>query len=420
MDNRIEKKRNVLEEKIRIYKKNNKTLCDLVTFYISIDKAKNNNNVAQYMLFDELVRALEDPEIDLALKEDSLEILFEKDKLRFNEIYKEIEENDFEDLKEKLKFDYRKKLIESEANRKKMMNLEFNFAAKMIQESYELTCELLYSDINVNKKCQMLYEIIIYIAKNSYFFIFKHLFDPTKKITDLERTPSSKIKEKIEEIKSQFSKIDYATLLLEKIMGEKEDIDWICYLQKEGLANFMKLSDKEKLKGVSVCSCFDHKALKNFRVFYELKDYLEVPEQCRENDDKIIIKHLAINEFSQFIALSHFKITEAKVKEIAKRVFDYQYEHDIVLESNIKESIKFAILHKAKNKEEYKTMCEYVELFTELSNYQSYKKELEKQQLNNARLNLLIRLNNMGKSLEKQVPEETMIRSLDFYKKISK
>lgn len=418
MDNEIEKKRNALREKIRIYKKNSSALCDVVTFYITIDKDKNN--VANYMLFDEVMRKLEDPEIDLSLKEDSLDLLFKKDNLRFNEIYKEIEENNFEDLKVLMKCDYRKKLIESEANRKKMMNLEFNFASKMIQESYELTCELLYSDINVNKKCQILYEIIIYIAKNSYFFIFKYLFDSTKEITDLERTPVSKIKGKIEELKFQFSKMNYAKTLLEKIMGEKEDIDWICYLQKEGLADFIKLSDEGCLEGVSVCSRFDHKALKSFRDFYELEDYLKVSKQCRENDDKIIIKHLAINEFSQFIALPHFKITEAKVKEIAKRVFDYQCEQDIVLEGDIEESIKSAILHKAKNKEEYKSACEYVEIFTKLSDYQSYKKEQEKQQLENARLNLLIRLNNMGKSLEKQVPEETLIRSLDFYKKISK
>ena len=184
----------------------------------------------------------------------------------------------------------------------------------------------------------------------------------------------------------------------------------------------------DELEDISLCPFLGVQYLDNFKKFYQLKDYNNVPENIRANDDSLILDWLAIEEIPSFIALTNYKTSIADIECIGKRVLREQRRHGEI-NKELVEQIKSAIIHKAKDKKEYKTYCELAEMFENIADYEAYMRQREKEreekrrlkaqeerELLNARYNFILRLSNMNESLQEQVPGKKVIKELVFQK----
>lgn len=329
----------------------------------------------------------------------------------------------------------------------------FDFWIRMCQYYYggeSLVSEFLCSDMEMSKKVNILYEIIKYYIKTySYINNFEYILGSKGAGYGLSRTRHDVKEEKINELVIAFKEeidtnedkktelFDIIYKIVRNNIGENticiaRTIDWICYLQEKKLVDFMTIRNKhyigDNLEEVSLCPFLGGQHLDNFKDFYQLKDYNNIPESIRANDDTIIIDCLNIEELPSFIALSNYKTSLADIESIGKRVLREQ-RHGGEVNKKLIEEIKSAIIHKAKGKEEYKTYCKMAAMFEHIADYEAYKKEREKareeqkrlreqeeRKLLNARYEFILRLYNMNESLQEQVPGKKVIKELVFQK----
>lgn len=269
---------------------------------------------------------------------------------------------------------------------------------------------------------------------------FEDILNPKGAGMDLSRTNYEVKEQKINELCESFrneieNNEEKKDELLDIILRISRDraVDWICYLQEKKLVDFM--SEKRKTNTMhfdmieaSLCVILGVNKLGNIMKIYQLEDYNKLPEKVRVNDDRVILDSLPVNEIYSFIALPNYKTGLGDIEIIGKRVLSYQKSFDSENKELI-EQIKSAIIHKAKDKEEYKTYCELASMFEQLADYKAYKEQQEKERIErekakvqeerkllNARYEFILRLSNMNESLQEQVPGKRVIKELVFQK----
>lgn len=373
-----------LQEQVRIYKKNNKALCDLLTLvsYMQSEKEYNFKDVYFHTLAETVIKDLEDPEVNIPLKEVSYEKVLRDDIYAFYEIDHQLIDNSFNDLKENFRSDFRIYPLELIYAKNQEA---YDFIKTLYEFSSEETREFLTSNIGLEKRKEFLYQVLLMSIDKGYLFDFKNLIDGK---SQLLRVPQDKADEKIEVLidgisqkinKTQESQWDLWDKLAK---GNDNALNWILYLQERKIVDFMSMVNKSCLNG-KVINCspivlFDTMWISAIQAFNELKDYLNVPEEIRNNDNIFLLNTLLLRDLSKLIMLSNFFITEEYIEIIANRILEDidKQEGNIEEFKELIEQISNAIVHKAKNKKEYRQMLQYVSVLKELINT-TYKKRWE-------------------------------------------
>ncbi len=412
-----------IEEKIRNYEKNITVLCDMLTFYKSLDEEKVS--LESYTLLDKVIKDLEDNEVMVPFKANSIEEILAN--------YQE-ESSDLKQLCKsyginiQIKEDFRLNLIKKYFIESLESKKRYNFLEKVYKTSKNFINEFLTSNIPLSKKVNFLYDTILLISKDGYGpSMLENLFDSNFNVGKLNRT-SSEIKEReikilIESFFSYLNKnvMKKSELFLQLLKNQLWANEWVFYLQKNNMVDFTNLACQIKLFDQKVdCSVCSYLNLEDttFLNFYNIKDYYsKVPKEIRDNDDLYILEKIDISDLATFIASKNFEIAENKIFKIAERVLTYQKELkecDWILIENIKQ----AIIKKASNSREYHQMNSYAKVFVQRSDYEFYvQEEKEKnQQLLLARTHLMLLFHNLNESLQEQIPSRVRIKNILFKK----
>lgn len=441
---KVDRKRKQLEKKIEIYKKNNKAFCDMLALYSCFINFDTSEKYIVYTLFEEVVKDLEDKDVNVPFKAYSIKKILSQDTTGFINVLSELRASEYcDELEGQLHEDYRAYSIDEYYYRNNIcINEPYDFFKKMSYYSGGLVSEILYSNIEVPKKVNILYDIIKIFIKNRDLDSLKCILNP-KGIGKLARTPDEVKEQKINELCTAFKKEMDANesrimeLLSDILTANRDDYsyatNWLCYLQEQKLVDFMDIRFKRQtsidneLLETSICTCFVED-LANLEKIYQLKDYRKLPEKTRASDDKHILSTISANDIPSFISLSNYKTSIDDIELIGKKLLREQL-FGLIKDLNLIEQIKSAIIHKAKDKEEYKTYCKLAETFGQLADYKAYKKQIEaeeqervrlkeqrERELLNARYEVLLRLYNLNESLQEQVPGKRVIKELVFKK----
>lgn len=451
--------------KIEIYKKNSKALCDILALYsrcmekgtptipgyttYSCEVNRQNSAVLlSYAALEEVIRDLEDPDVTVPLEAENIESLFLEDEKKRLEIYDELKETEyFAELEKELTKNYRLgetmryfTLLEAD-NKFNTKKTKFNFLERLCGYSLDFVSEFLCSNIDIEEKTVMFYNIVSHCIQFEFPDTLEKILDTYGAGADLSRTRYSEKEAKIQELiaafKVKMDKEEKAKQKLFTIIRSHYHVRglsdyWLTFLQTRGIVDFTDLRDPaticNKDEEISVCASINTEYLNNFEKFYQLEDYQKIPEKIRRNDDIIILSEIMICDLAKFISLNSYQTSLEDIDVIAARVMANQIAERCSNDKLIAD-IKSAILHKAKNKEEYKTYCELVHIFETKVDYDAYvrqareeralkaRKQLEeKNQLIEARYELFRRLYNLNESLQEQVPSRKVIKNLAFPK----
>lgn len=166
------------------------------------------------------------------------------------------------------------------------------------------------------------------------------------------------------------------------------------------------------------------KKLDNFRKLYESDTYKKVTEEIRNNDDYAILELLRYDDIEALISLPNFRLTQEKLDLIIRRYrlnhqkYNCYYEENKNKANKQREKIIGIIIHKAKNKEEYKEILEYVKYFAEHTDLEKERlAEIQnKKDLAEARTNFSTMLYNFNEYLQETEPGRKLIKNIDFEK----
>ena len=299
---------------------------------------KENGSLALYTLTDTGIKNLEDPEINIPLKATSVAEILRDDSNKFYDILHELKESEYERLYQNFNQDFRTWHIEAFYRQNEVDNKPFDFIESLCEYSMDWTSEFLVSDIEISKRAEFLKNIIVNFSSDMYIEEFKYLLAADKAGCDLSRTTIDKKKEKVDELIKYMKKFDSSkefkvNLFQNIVKNNRYYLNWIVFLQETGLVNFMDIrgsfnEENEKLE-ISPCYyLFKNKKVESFKKFYELKDYLNIPGEIRNNDDLILLKSIDINEIPKFISLSNFNITTGRIRLIANRILETQKDNN--------------------------------------------------------------------------------------------
>ncbi len=377
----IDKKREELKEKVRICNKNEKAILDILTFCYHLSIEYNYDSITNLTLLNNVIKELEDKEISIPLQAGSLEDFLKQQSHEYFKIMKELENVEMDeeleflgdirhDMLIHIYYDYRKQ--------------PFNFILNLLNKDTDYIYMLLVSEINLNKKMEILYSTLLFFIKNKSTFSLEGLLK--SKSTRDSNFVEEQNKKKIEELLHYFKIwiIGRKKSLKESIFESSAPEEWIVFLQQKGLVDFLsetlsKAENKDESNSYTAVFFKLGNSLSNFKKFYELEEYRNIPEKIRNNDDKQILISLPLEEMGDFISLSNFKLTEEKVKIISERIMNYQKEREEYLETLINQ-IKDAIINKTEGEDDARQMFEYATKFLELTNYETYK-ERQREQL---------------------------------------
>lgn len=445
---KTKKTKEELEREIEVYKKNNKALCDMMTLYSYCVIPDKSFDLGSFLILDEVIEDLEDPDVIVPFYGESIEAMFNQDSERNYKLYHEaIESGYFKDSDDEFIFreDYRTHRINTYFKnhlKEEEMNNPFDLISYLCRDSVDFISELLCSNIRMSRKTVILARVLNYFVRHEYKSRFEHVLDTKGAGMDLSRTIYTDKEKKIAELLAAFKKEmdrkpEEKNSLLKIILNKRRTasyypIDWICYLQDNNIVDFMTIRSKSYVDGqeklTSICSLLKPYHLENFKKFYESEGYKNIREEIRFNDDTYILENLDVDDIAEFISLPNYQTNIHDIDIIGKRVFDSQLDDDKIKQDLIDE-ITYAIIHKAKNKKEYAVYRELVARFEKLADYASYKIQQENaleqqrfeeeraaQELQNAYQNLYMRLYNMNESLQEQVPAKKVIKELTFVK----
>lgn len=419
---------NSLRKEIKIYKKNEKAICDYLTLYEFL-LTGDTESLAFNTVLDVFIKDLEDDEINIPFNEKNFkEIILNmqhQDSKLFNNTgsYPSLRQNYTEDfrLNKIIIFYDRKYYVNPDKKVNFVLDLYRNNCVYVIKE-------ILCSNMNINKKCEFLFDCLMHCIEcnsdgftNLFLVNRNFLYDIKPEIR----------KEKLECLRTKFreyvNNFKYKDKII-KAMSNTEDgiIPWMVNLQKNNLVDFTNnkdivLLDDRHIEVSLFVTNYSCKQQVNFFEYYQLKDYKNVSEKQRNLDDLVILKTLNSFDIAKFVSLSNFKFTEEKIKFIGKRFFEEQ----VYLERSLNEFINYiknAILLKSKNKQEYKQNQKYANLLSEISNCEAYfenirlkekEKELEQQKLDNKRQELSTLLFNINDIFQENVPSRKLIKDVN-------
>ncbi|MCH5166293.1 MAG: hypothetical protein J1F35_00235 [Erysipelotrichales bacterium] len=445
---KVDKVKEEFERKIEIFKKNNAALCDMLALYSYFVIHEKNFDPAGYITLEAVIKDLEDPDINVPFKADTLESMVDYCWEQERDLLRELKETKYyKRLESKIREDYRTNQIrmffavDHTCSKQELLKKPYDFIGNLCEYSCNFISEILCSDMPVNKKIDVFYDVLMYYIKNYYKSKLEHLLSPTGAGHDLSRTKytdkEKKINKLLESFKNAMDKdIERKKNLFEAIATTDASIsarvDILCYLESNNIVDFMNLThtvkiDGQKMKG-SIITCISNNNLDNLKQLYELDEYNNLSEKIRRVDDLYILSSISIFQLASFIKLSNYNTSIEDIRLIAKRVLEYQIDLGRVREDVIAD-IKDAIIHKARDKKEFKIYCELADLFIKESDYKQYKKDQEEKEtqeekireqqiaeLENAQYQLYLRLYNMNESLQEQVPGKKVIKELTFKK----
>lgn len=415
-----------MQEEIRIFKKNEQSIYDLLALYQYIsekqEEDQNINDIIGVTLLDKVISNFEDPEVNVRYRFRNINEIINTINNYFYEIFKKYNCYECLDLKNNFNISYKENTIHKSLisqNKSKDIDLIQLLVSKTATDS--LINDFLASNIPFDVRLEMFSDMLACKEANIPWILSSN--------SSLGRANSNKVIEKKKELIQAFNdgkckSYDIASLFY-RLLGENH-IDTINYLQ-DNYFDFNQIyvdiptSVSMKISKISavVLLTYETQSTKKIEKLYESKNYLRLDKEVRENNDLYILNGLkTTDDLCQFITLSNFEVTEEKIKILAKRYIDFQKEMGFSYYKYSRNRVKNIIIRKAKNKTEYKKYLEYADIFMEDSDYNQFlqNEAQEQERLNNARNELLIRLYNMNDSLQEQVPGKTHIKDLKFRK----
>ena len=386
-------KREELEKKIEVYKKNSKAFWDMLSLYACLKKFNSSIEPVVYTLFEVVVKDLEDKDVNVPFKAVKIMDLIAKEKEEFYSILKELRELKkledniyYDELKDNLYEDYRGNYIRNYFAQNIGLNEPYDFIGELSYYSNGLVTELLCSDIGLEKRINILYETIKHFVTRLDLHTLKCILIPNGNGTIYGRTnkeiKEQRLKELSEKFREEINKnIDKKLELLNIIIlytNKKASFDFICYLQEEKLVDFMD-SRKEFMvfeKQIEFMTLFYLRiySLKDFKDVYQLEDYNKLPANIRKNNDKYILSFISINDIPSFIKLTNYEISTDDIKIIGQRLLEEQIQCN-ESKSKLIDRIKKAIISKAKTEEEVKTYQEFAIMFEDRADIKKQQEE---------------------------------------------
>jgi hypothetical protein len=166
-----------------------------------------------------------------------------------------------------------------------------------------------------------------------------------------------------------------------------------------------------KTSAVSVlCNKFGR--IESFEKLYKSDSYLKNNQDICDNDTFYILKTLYKEELAKFIELSNSEINQIGV--LIDRVNEsIDFEPSIgktKYRKNLRQNIANALLHKARNKEEYRKYFLYTKAFLEKTDINAE----EKKQLQEKRKELTTILYKMNNEALESVPARKLVKDIEF------
>ena len=390
----------MLEEQ---YQKNNKALCDVLTLYLHCKINKYNDfKFTTYMLVDEVIKDLEDKDVNISLKDNSLSNLFIKD----NQEYKKLKNKETRDYRYEEIYRYcYENVIKYDLD-------PFNLIQTLFDFDMDIILNIFGSNISLDKKTLMLYDLLISIINSPHLgtYLFNYLFS-----NDLIGNEKEMLNDLVTSFRNLLNdNYDLKEKLFLTILNAKDrnEYEWLNLFQKYHLVDFSNIYEVIDEKKYSIYGIvYSRINCQDFLKLYQNND-LNIPNDIRKNDSYYLLNNLPIEELASFISLKNCLLTIENLKILGNRVFNYQMTKEESDEKLIEE-IKEAIVRKATNKEEYKIYKGNVAFFSKLADYKGYmeqqkeiqkKREQEKTNLLNARNNLVLTLQNLNENAIKEVP----------------
>ena len=364
-------RRNTYKKQVEKYKKNSEALANEILLYEALKKSESSEDVIVWTLADTFIKNLEDKIVKIPLDGKSITSIID-DNYQTEEYKKIIRVCNllgYDDISNKLKEDYR--LVQL---RKKYYNHDYNnfdLIKELFDKSPSWILELLISDISFDYKMKIIIKILSCISKNENEKIFKILNCDEELVSEIKRTDYKVAKDRMEKLKIDFkNQSPNLQPMFEKLYFKENGEELLIFLHNNGFIDLSKVSfiyGKGKKLEISPISLFViHNNLDKLEEYRNSDEY-NYDEEIINNDDLFLIEQINYRNIPKLICLSSFILTKEKIETIAKKVIfnrinnKNQEEYD-----NYILDIKNSIIHKAKNKEEYKELLKYVQLFEKL------------------------------------------------------
>lgn len=429
-----------LQEEIRIFKKNEEAAYDILALYQLLLENIHVHSLVGITLTEKVIHDLEDPEVTFPLKADTFPAFLRYFDDYFYTIlrkYKDIEEckQCWGSFNTSYKNIISKKDISSLFYRSQM--IEFNFIKDLLNRSPQFLYKFLVSEIPFTTRLNM-----FAYALGSYKQDGLRNFLGGVDKTYLSEEEYNKICIKIPEILKAFNENQCKFLevedLIESLLLNKQ-FGYIKQLKDFGI-NFnqcrwewnLRATSKSDRKILSIVGILmDYKqSLSYIKDFYEDASYLEIDKEIRNNDDFILLSTLGIEDIHSFIKFSNFELTEEKVRFLAtsqmKTIEDYSIsELNLIKDDFRKQNQRIAdtIIHKAKNKEEYKKLQKQANLFIKLTDIDKLIAKRKEEQEREVQDQLLLEkkrqefstlLYNMNEYAQENIPPRILIKNIKF------
>ncbi len=406
---------------IRIWKKNEQAFCDLAGLVYELKRNDYEEDISTATLFYRVLNNLEDPEIWIDYKGDSLIKLFNNviNKIynleaEYSQIFPESLSTLFKEIRSKNIDEYlfKSRLVDRDNNRIKWFDEPYNIVT-LLKYKISWIRELLISRIPKATRIQMLDDII-----KSNEISLDDLVDDSNYPDSVYPVLYTKIdddteakKRTIEEVKQLFS--DWAKETIHSIddiynMMSKMQINKLAFLQRNDIINFAKVATYSSAYGTvgAPAQIFrrDPQNLSALIDFYEYESFQELDEKIRQNTDKLLINDLVNCSFYDllgFMKSKSFQISDEIIDELIS-ASSSKNRNLIDLEIN---QICETIERKAQTPKEYRKFKQYTSLIRNCLN----PVKIEQQ-----RKELVLRLKNMDESLQEQVPGKMALKNIKF------
>lgn len=396
-----------LKEEIRIYRKNEKATYDMLALYELLLQGHYIHNLMGITLTEKVIHDFEDPEVTVPLIAKDINDVLNFLNSKFSEILRKYK--DMDECKEycnnfcvSYKNNFASKDISSLFYQRS--NRNFDLIKELLRQSPSFVYKFLVSEIPFETRLKMFINILKSyneVGKSFYYFIHDSKLDYLKDyLTEEECITFYKKKQEIIDALNKNEYKDNVRDLLNGLVNNEKD-EYIAQLQNYGIdfnLFYAKYDSKSgsDLDGKSISTVgvliSRKKTLSSIIDLYECDSYLKVECTVRNNNDLLILDQIDLSDISSFIELSHFEVTEEKIRFLASVLLRYLENYDISTLTQVNQNYELGvkeianiIIHKAKNKEEYKKMVQYAKLFLELTDLDKEiaKRKKEEQLLKN-------------------------------------
>ena len=418
-----------LENEIKIWEKNRQALFDIASFDYEIKMHSNNkcNTIAVNNLFNKVIHHLEDKEVYISYKGNYLKFYKElNDKYnKLSDDIKNVDDEIYERDDDDFIYDL-KNTVEHYVNIRNRKNKDQTFSCDAeLRSNYNLVDTIiefqkanlgnLYDLVLVKTSDELKKEIITDIltskkdSSNQISKFLKGNYDyPTWALTN-GRTENSDI-EFLNGLTDDFTKIikDYGknlSLQDKYYLIDNADYSVIETLTKEKYVDFINnvtYHIGKKTCGAPVGILFHHKNATNLKLFYN-DSFDNYSDEIKNNTNIYCLEYLLAknlkNDVINLMNLTNFEITD----DIIDVFKEYFLELDD--KSQFADKICDIIIHKSKNKDEYKVNSERIKIL---------KLSIDKDKLKELRIELTNILRKFNDYTFENILNQTRLSDLNF------